>query len=215
MDENIKDKVNVWDVIDTYFRDEPYYKSQHQVDSFNEFIFSKDNGIQNIIKRENPFIIHQGDKGGNNVSFKYEIYFYFGETFKILKNHPIMENIENIENIYISTPTLYDNESSKYMYPNDARLNNYTYRSSIFCNIGIKYKLLDTDKIIVKNFPKINIGFIPIMVHSKLCLLNSLDSVKLSELGECPYDQGGYFIVNGKEKVVLSQEKIKLTIFYI
>ena len=82
MEEIIKDKVNVWDVIDTYFRDEPYYKSQHQVDSFNEFIFSKDNGIQNIIKRENPFIIHQGDKGGNNVSFKYEIYFYFGETLQ-------------------------------------------------------------------------------------------------------------------------------------
>ena len=45
MEELIKDKVNVWDVIDTYFRDEPYYKSQHQVDSFNEFIFSKDNRI--------------------------------------------------------------------------------------------------------------------------------------------------------------------------
>tara|TARA_B100000900_G_scaffold12537_2_gene10096 strand:- start:1630 stop:5388 length:3759 start_codon:yes stop_codon:yes gene_type:complete len=216
MDEIIKDKVNVWDVIDTYFRDEPYYKSQHQVDSFNEFIFSKDNGIQNIIKRENPFIIHQGDKGGNNVSFKYEIYFYFGETLQEDPESPDYgEPIENIENIYISTPTLYDNESSKYMYPNDARLNNYTYRSSIFCNIGIKYKLLDTDKIIIKNLPKINIGFIPIMVHSKLCLLNSLDSVKLSELGECPYDQGGYFIVNGKEKVVLSQENKINNILYI
>ena len=216
MEEIIKDKVNVWDVIDTYFRDEPYYKSQHQVDSFNEFIFSKDNGIQNIIKRENPFIIHQGDKGGNNVSFKYEIYFYFGETLQEDPESPDYgEPIENIENIYISTPTLYDNESSKYMYPNDARLNNYTYRSSIFCNIGIKYKLLDTDKIIIKNLPKINIGFIPIMVHSKLCLLNSLDSVKLSELGECPYDQGGYFIVNGKEKVVLSQENKINNILYI
>jgi DNA-directed RNA polymerase II subunit RPB2 len=216
MEKIIKDKVNVWDVIDTYFRDEPYYKSQHQVDSFNEFIFSKDNGIQNIIKRENPFIIHQGDKGGNNVSFKYEIYFYFGETLQEDPESPDYgEPIENIENIYISTPTLYDNESSKYMYPNDARLNNYTYRSSIFCNIGIKYKLLDSEKIIIKNFPKINIGFIPIMIHSKLCLLNSLDSVKLSELGECPYDQGGYFIVNGKEKVVLSQENKINNILYI
>ena len=35
MEEIIKDKVNVWDVIDTYFRDEPYYKYKHQVDSFN------------------------------------------------------------------------------------------------------------------------------------------------------------------------------------
>ena len=38
MDEMINSKVNVWDVIDTYFRDNVYYKSQHQLDSFNEFI---------------------------------------------------------------------------------------------------------------------------------------------------------------------------------
>ena len=140
MEELIKDKVNVWDVIDTYFRDEPYYKSQHQVDSFNEFIFSKDNGIQNIIRRENPVIFHQGDKGGNNISFKYEISFYFGETLDETTESPNYgEPINDMENIFISTPTLYDNKESKYMYPNDARLNNYTYRSSIFCNIGIKY----------------------------------------------------------------------------
>jgi DNA-directed RNA polymerase II subunit RPB2 len=218
MEETINNKVDVWNVVDTYFRDEPYYKSQHQVDSYNEFIFSKDNGIQNIIKRENPFIIHQGDKGGNNVSFKYEISFYFGETLNDDSESPNYGKIiddKDIENIFISTPTLYDNESSKYMYPNEARLNNYTYRSSIFCNIGIKYLLLDTGKYIIKNFPKVNIGFIPIMIHSKLCLLHKLDSVKLSELGECPYDQGGYFIVKGKEKVILSQENKINNILYI
>jgi len=101
MEELIKDKVNVWDVIDTYFRDEPYYKSQHQVDSFNEFIFSEDNGIQNIIRRENPFIVHQGDKGGNNISFKYEISFYFGETLDETKESPNHgEPINDMENIF-------------------------------------------------------------------------------------------------------------------
>ena len=68
--------------------------------------------------------------------------------------------IINKENIFISTPTLYDNDKSKYMYPNEARLNNYTYRSSIFCNIGVKYIILDSDKLIVKNFEKVNIGLI-------------------------------------------------------
>ena len=38
MDKLMDEKVNVWDVIDTYFRDEPYYKSQHQIDSFDEFL---------------------------------------------------------------------------------------------------------------------------------------------------------------------------------
>ena len=45
------------------------------------------------------------------------------------------------------------------------------------------------------------------MIHSRLCLLHKLDPIKLSDFGECPYDHGGYFIINGKEKVVLSQEK--------
>ena len=43
-----------WTIIDTYFRDNNYYKSQHQIDSFNEFITSDDNGIRMIIKRNNP-----------------------------------------------------------------------------------------------------------------------------------------------------------------
>ena len=53
------------------------------------------------------------------------------------------------------------------------------------------------------------------MVHSKRCILNGLDSVKLTELGECPYDQGGYFIIKGKEKVVISQETKVTNVLYI
>ena len=53
------------------------------------------------------------------------------------------------------------------------------------------------------------------MVHSKRCVLHNLDDVKLSELGECHYDQGGYFIINGKEKVILSQEIKVNNVLYI
>ena len=45
------DYVNVWDIIDTFFRDTENFKSQHHLDSYNEFIFSKENGIENIITR--------------------------------------------------------------------------------------------------------------------------------------------------------------------
>ena len=55
----------------------------------------------------------------------------------------------------------------------------------------------------------------PIMVKSQLCILNNLDDTKCSEFGECPYDQGGYFIIKGKEKVFLSQEKKINNILYI
>ena len=46
--------INPWDVVDTFFRDTNYYKSQHQIESYNEFLSSNTNGFQHIIKRENP-----------------------------------------------------------------------------------------------------------------------------------------------------------------
>ena len=51
-----KDTIDTWSIIDTYFRDTIYYKSQHQLDSYNEFIYSENNGIQHIIKRNNPSV---------------------------------------------------------------------------------------------------------------------------------------------------------------
>ena len=45
------ESIDTWSIIDTYFRDTPYYKSQHQLDSYNEFIYSETNGIQHIIKK--------------------------------------------------------------------------------------------------------------------------------------------------------------------
>ena len=199
LNEPISDPINVWSVIDTYFRDNTYYKSQHQLDSFNEFIYSKINGIQHIIKRGNPLMIYKEALNPDATQYKYEIEIYFGETIDEKG-----DLIPNIENIFVSSPNEYTEEKSKYMYPNIARLKGYTYKSNIFCNIAVKYTDNEKNKITIKNFEKVDIGAIPIMVHSKRCVLNNLDHVKLSELGECPYDQGGYFIINGKEKVIIS-----------
>ena len=204
--------INVWDIIDTYFRDIDYYKSQHQVDSFDEFIFSNENGVKNIIKRENPFILFKGENSNIDDKFSYEINVYFGETLN--ENG---ELIDGVENIFVTSPSLYtDDKTLTTMFPNDARLKNLTYKGSVLCNIGVKYIFHNEGgRTVIKNFEKVNIGSIPIMLHSRLCLLHKLDDIKLSEFGECPYDQGGYFIVNGKEKVILSQEKKVNNILYI
>ena len=213
------EKVDSWEVVETYFRENPYYKSQHHIDSFNELIFSKTNGIEYIIKRENPQIIYKEDMGSDK--YRYEIYIYYGETI----DEKTLEPIDGINNLFISKPIDYSDEEEKYMFPNIARLKKFTYASNIFCNVGIIFKDNEKNKTWVKNFnntkvndillPHMNLGCIPIMIHSKLCILNSLDSNRLSELGECPYDQGGYFIINGKEKVVLSQETRINNILYI
>jgi len=203
-------KLDPWVLIDTYFRDNPNYKTQHQIDSFNEFIFSKTNGIQFIIKRENPLIIHKESLDSTKGTYRYEINIYYGET---LNEDGSFDTTK--ENIFISSPIEYKDDKGKFMHPNIARLKGYTYSSSILCNIGVKFINNETNKTVIKNFEKINIGTIPIMVKSKLCILNNLDDSNLTELGECPYDQGGYFIIKGKEKVFLSQEKKINNILYI
>lgn len=44
-------------------------------------------------------------------------------------------------------------------------------------------------------------GYVPIMLRSQYCVLADKNDVELCELGECIYDQGGYFVINGSEKV--------------
>jgi DNA-directed RNA polymerase II subunit RPB2 len=51
------------------------------------------------------------------------------------------------------------------------------------------------------------IGKLPIMVKSRYCLLKDLPDEDLYAEAECPYDQGGYFVINGSEKVLIAQER--------
>ena len=51
------------------------------------------------------------------------------------------------------------------------------------------------------------IGRVPIMLKSKNCNLKDKTDAQLFGLNECPYDQGGYFVINGSEKVLIAQER--------
>lgn len=54
------------------------------------------------------------------------------------------------------------------------------------------------------------IGKIPIMLRSTYCLLSGLTDRDLCELNECPLDPGGYFIINGSEKVRTPRQLFQL-----
>ena len=45
------------------------------------------------------------------------------------------------------------------------------------------------------------------MLHSQACNLYGMSQERLASIGECIYDQGGYFIINGNEKVIIAQER--------
>ena len=79
-------------------------------------------------------------------------------------------------------------------------------------DINVKYVIrngenLENAQTIYKTLPKIHIGKLPIMLKSSICVLNQYKHIEHIHTGECKYDAGGYFIINGSEKTVLGQER--------
>ncbi|MFY9799547.1 MAG: DNA-directed RNA polymerase subunit B'', partial [Candidatus Nitrosopolaris sp.] len=86
--------------------------------------------------------------------------------------------------------------------PMEARLRNLTYASPIMLECSI----VEDGKILESRF--IHIGDMPVMVKSNACILHNLPDGKLIELGEDPRDPGGYFVINGSERVVVGLEDL-------
>ena len=75
---------------------------------------------------------------------------------------------------------------------------------------GKNIEIIETEE-----YPKVFFGKVPIMLRSQYCSLHDHTDKELTELGECPYDEGGYFIINGSEKVLIAQEKMSTNHVYV
>lgn len=176
-------------IIDSYFTLNRYYITKHHLDSYNDFI---SNTIKKTIRSMNPFIILKKDVLQPNIN-KHIIEIYIGG--------------ENGDEIFIDKPVIHENGKTRIMTPNEARINDFNYSANLYCNIVIKYINNESKSPIIEKLDQVNIGSIPIMLHSNLCYLKDMPSDILREMGECQYDQGGYFIIDGKEKVIVAQER--------
>jgi DNA-directed RNA polymerase II subunit RPB2 len=94
--------------------------------------------------------------------------------------------------------------------PHACRLDNKTYAFSLFADIEAEFEFSDGSKS-TKKFPNVLLGKIPLMLRSRLCYLSAIDGY---EIGECKYEMGGYFIIDGSEKVLLTQELLGNNMFY-
>ncbi|KAL2004858.1 hypothetical protein VTN00DRAFT_3131 [Thermoascus crustaceus] len=112
--------------------------------------------------------------------------------------------------IYLTTPRRADEpqtDEAGFTYestvtPNECRLRDMTYAAPIL--VDFEY-VRGRQRVIRRG---VNIGRMPVMLRSSKCVLSNKTPAEMHRLNECPLDPGGYFIVNGTEKVILVQEQL-------
>ena len=176
-----------------------FYLCKHQIDSYNDFY---NNGIYRIFKEKNPIKIFK-NFNEETKEFDYQVNMYLAGKLG--------------DKLYFGKPTIVDEDKEHYMYPNIARLRNMNYSSTIHYDILLEYKIVENGELkeFESSIDKIFLGKFPIMINSDLCLLRGLDKTIKFNMGECYNDIGGYFIIDGKEKVIISQEKFADNMIYI
>ncbi|KAM5533937.1 hypothetical protein V8D89_012362 [Ganoderma adspersum] len=195
-----------WTVISSFFDQKGLVRQQ--LDSFDEFV---QNTMQELVDENSDLILDQADQHtghDGDVTRRYEI--KFGQ-------------------IYLSRPTVTEADGAVVpVFPQEARLRNLTYSAPLY--IEMKKRVLigredhdgsgdmiwevqrDDDP---EDTRKVWIGKVPIMLRSTYCILHELGDKELFDLNECPYDSGGYFIINGSEKVLIAQERMATNHVYV
>jgi DNA-directed RNA polymerase II subunit RPB2 len=146
-----------------------------QIESFNDYI---NRGIQQVIDEEPGIII--------NPKKNQQFTLHFG-------------------NVTILSPSIVEEDRTlRCIYPLEARNRDLNYDSAICCDV--RETLHEDGKLIEEvNHNRIVIGRTPVMVRADICNLNALSQTDRIKAGECENDSGGYFIIRGHERVIVSQ----------
>lgn len=211
-----------------YAQSEGRHIVYHQIESFNHFM---DIDIPEIIQNVNPIIVRgspevplSGPRSalasatGLSTSAANALMGFKHDSVTGIGGPKYEYEIQmTFENLSFRKPTIFENNGAILpMMPNDARLRNLTYASPLFVDVRIKTTYINNtstkeggERIVRERlFPNIHMGKIPVMVGSKYCLLHDQKYLHPKSLGECAEDFGGYFIVSGGERVIISQERM-------
>jgi DNA-directed RNA polymerase II subunit RPB2 len=217
-------------LIDAFFdQNNGRQKVTHQIESFNYFMSVV---VPETLKNAGPLVITgspdlnltgktRAAAGTAGTAIRVSIE-NNDEVAEAPKSRPreVTVTIE-FANVQIRKPTIFENNGAVTpMYPNDARLRNLTYACSLYCDLLATFTMKEwpksdsegTGEPIVttcqRTLPHVHVGRIPVMVGSETCLMSELPEKTPSEFGECSEDVGGYFIIQGGERVIISQERM-------
>ena len=170
----------------------------HQLGSFNDFL-PHDNNAAPWMQR-----VVDNISVGADESLRGAIRLELGD----------LDVVVNLGKIRIGKPMVYEaNGSQTDSIPMMARLRNMTYAAPIYLNFTIIEEGIEIEEV------EEEIGNMPVMVKSILCNLHrnhltgegSTDKEYITALkknSEDPQDPGGYFIVNGTERVLVCLEDL-------
>ena len=157
------------------------------------------------------------------------------ESYEFFVNHGLQKIFDETTSISIETKTsaykatfgqVYFEKASvtdegralNYLTPHEARVRDITYDAPVFIDIKEEFwekKGEVMEKVNQLLHPKVFLLRLPVMVRSSRCNLYGLSAHECIEKGECENDPGGYFIVNGKERALICQERLNYNQVYL
>ncbi len=156
--------------------------AEHHFRSFNSFL---KRGMQQVVDEKETIDTDIGDKEGQE---------------------PVHVELGDVR---VVSPRVQEADGSEeLLYPQEARLRNITYSAPVFMEMAIVRGDPEKGEDRVVDSAETKIGRMPIMVGSDKCNISEFSDEELIEVGEDPADPGGYFIVNGSERVLMTSEDL-------
>ena len=155
--------------------------AEHHFRSFNDFLRR---GMQQVVDEKETIDTDIGDKEGEE---------------------PVWVELGDVR---VVTPRVREADGSEeLLYPQEARLRNITYAAPVFMEMSIVTGGEEEEERVVDS-TETKVGRMPIMVGSEKCNIYNFTDEELIDIGEDPADPGGYFIVNGSERVLMTSEDL-------
>jgi DNA-directed RNA polymerase beta subunit len=198
--------------LEKYFAENDFALTRHHIDSYEQCVFDE---IPSIIHAANPIVLLKGSLDKENGIFAYRIEIFIGGDAKTPADLALT----------VSPPViaLDDGNTVRRLLPNEARLRNMTYAAQINADILIRVTFTKPaeggsfssevkEAPVIRDFPLLRL---PILLRSRLCATAVADPARSEEMGECRNDYGGYFVIGGAEKVLITRGEQAFNSLYV
>jgi len=199
------------DFLEKYFKENDFAVTRHHIDSYEQCVFEE---IPSIIHASNPIVLLKDPLDAEAGIFAYRIEVFIGGDARTASELALT----------VSPPVvvLDDGNTVRRMFPNEARLRNMTYSSQINADILVRVTFtkrgasgFETDvqeAPLIRGFPLFKL---PVLLRSSLCAAATMNAAQSYEMGECRNDYGGYFIIGGAEKILITREEQAFNSLYV